>query len=75
MDAELKIGETYAVEHERKGKFKIKVTEFDKDFVHGIMVDGFADAIHDCNKKYVGDQIVIAQSHAKFFAFGVEFIN
>lgn len=66
--AELRIDEVYAVEHERKGNFKIKVLEYDKDFVKGEMVEGYAEAIHDCNKKYVGDRITIATSHASFKA-------
>jgi PDZ domain-containing secreted protein len=68
MELELKTDEVYEVEHERKGIFKIKVLEADKDFVRGEMVEGYAEAIHACNQKHVGDRITIATSHAKFKA-------
>jgi len=55
METKIKIGEIYEVNSIRKGKFTIKVTSVDSDFVTGIIVKGKAKAMMSYNEKEEGE--------------------
>jgi hypothetical protein len=40
--AEPTVGALYDVVHERKGSFRVRVTRFDEEWLHGVIVDGTA---------------------------------
>ena len=65
----MEIGKLYKVNHSRKGKFNLRVTSIDGEWVTGIIIDSTAKAMLDYNVRTSGDEITIRISHAKFEEF------
>lgn len=62
------VGKTYHVDHVRKGKFTIKVTAVNGEWVEGVIIGGrvkYASAAHS-NEGYVGDAVTVRTTLAKF---------
>ena len=53
------IGKIYNVAHSRKGKFTMRVTAINGEWISGIVIDSTAKAIMSYNVKYSGDEITI----------------
>jgi hypothetical protein len=56
------IGELYSVNHSRKGKFILKLTNESDEWITGLIVFGHADAIRQSNVKFEGEEITIRKS-------------
>jgi len=41
------VGSLYDVVHERKGSFRVRVTSFDDEWLHGVIVDGTAHFLNE----------------------------
>lgn len=63
---ELSIGETYKVFSNRKGKFRMMVTEISDDFVTGIIISGKAKAIMQYNERLTGEEVTVRKSLTSF---------
>ena len=63
----IEIGKTYAVNHRRKGLFKLKVLSLGNDFVTGNIVEGKTTCVLESNDKYEGEEITIKSSLASFY--------
>jgi hypothetical protein len=62
----VEVGKTYKVDHCRKGKFTMKVSHVDDEWVHGHIVEGVALALMDYNIKEASEKISVRRSLAKF---------
>ena len=62
----LKIGHKYEVNHSRKGRFFIRVTEDNDAMVTGIITDGVARSIITGNETEKGEEITVRKS---FYGF------
>ena len=63
---EIRVGKTYKVNHRRKGKFVMRVTEVDPIWVTGVIVEGRTKAIIDYNTRDTGDTITVLVSFCVF---------
>jgi putative AlgH/UPF0301 family transcriptional regulator len=52
-------GQTYIVNHSRKGTFGLRVDSQDDEWLHGEVVGGVAKAIMDYNVKETGEPITV----------------
>lgn len=59
-------GGTYAVNHDRKGKFNMHVTNVRGEWVDGVIVSGKAKALLAYNEKETGEEITVRQCLATF---------
>ena len=55
-------GKIYKINHSRKGEFSIRVTGEDSEWLHGIIVEGAADAILTNNIRNEGEAITVRKS-------------
>lgn len=62
---ELEVGKTYDVDHNRKGKFRVRVVHLDEDWLDGEIVKGRASYMTSADAM-VGDVITIKRSLASF---------
>jgi len=62
-------GETYVVDHSRKGRFIMRLLGQEEIWFHGIMVDGKARAMMSYNQKIKGDQVTVRASHCLFYRY------
>lgn len=62
----VEVGKTYAVDHQRKGKFVLQVTDRDDEFVTGIVVEGKAKAMLRYNEADVGEEVTVRESFGKW---------
>ena len=62
------VGNLYNVKHSRKGKFTMRVTGFDEEWITGIIVDSTAKAMLDYNVKTSGDEITVRRTYCNYFA-------
>jgi hypothetical protein len=62
----VEVGKTYAVDHQRKGKFTMQVTDRDDQFIIGIVVSGTAKAMLKYNECQVGEQVCVRESFGKW---------
>ena len=69
MNTIVKIGKTYTVTHERKGKFVLLVEKADETWVTGTIVSGKADAILPYNVVEKGEQITVRREFCQFEKF------
>ena len=60
--AEYIIGQTYIVNHTRKGKFAMRVTEQDDEWIVGVIVSGTANALIRDNVRGKGEEITVRKS-------------
>lgn len=60
------IGKTYAVDHSRKGKFQMRVTDIRNEWVDGVVTAGKAGAMLRYNEVPAGEEITIRAEFAKF---------
>lgn len=60
------VGGTYAVNHSRKGKFNMHVTDVRGEWVDGVIVSGKAKALLAYNEKETGEEITVRQCLATF---------
>ncbi len=62
----VEVGKTYAVDHQRKGKFVMQVTSRDDEFVTGIVVQGKAKAMMRYNEREVGEEVTVRESFGRW---------
>lgn len=63
---ELKFGEIYEVRHSRKGRFRLKITRLDGEWITGQIVSGVAKALLRYNVREEGEEITIRDVHSYF---------
>ncbi len=56
-------GQTYIINHSRKGKFALHVESQDDEWLHGYVAGGTANAMLDYNVKETGDKITVRKCH------------
>jgi hypothetical protein len=66
MNTELEVGQTYKVNHSRKGIFTIRLDHFDQEWVTGYIVDGKAGAMLEYNEIGAGEPITFRKTFATF---------
>lgn len=66
MNTELEVGQTYRVNHTRKGTFTIRLDHFDQEWATGYIVEGAADAMLEYNKVEAGEPITFRKTFATF---------
>ena len=64
---DLRVGTTYDVRHNRKGRFELKLTEVGDAWVTGEISSGVATNISD-DDYVAGEVITIRRTHASFIA-------
>jgi hypothetical protein len=62
----LLIGKKYNVNHTRKGKFTIMVSDDDGDFVTGVIKEGTTKAIMDYNVKRKEEEVSVRKCFCSF---------
>jgi hypothetical protein len=62
------VGKSYKVFHGKKGTFRITVTEINGEWITGILIDGCDKATMRNNIWQLGEQIIIKNSAAWFYA-------
>ena len=62
----IEVGKIYNVMHNRKGTFRLLITETSGEWVCGQIVAGTAGAMLDCNVKEVGEMITVRESFCTF---------
>lgn len=62
----MEIGETYMVNHERKGRFVGKLTGFDDEWANLEITAGVANAIIDYNIARKGEKIRVRRALCRF---------
>ncbi|NJR75358.1 MAG: hypothetical protein HC773_20410 [Scytonema sp. CRU_2_7] len=65
----MEIGVLYKIKHERKGKFNIRVSDIDNEWVTGVVVDSMAGALLKYNEVYSGESITIRKCHFTYEPF------
>ena len=58
----LENGETYLINHSRKGTFAMRVSNQYDDWTQGVVVGGQTEALLDYNVNFVGDNVTIRSS-------------
>ena len=58
-------GKVYNINHTRKGRFSMQVTDQCETWLHGTIVDGVAQAILDHNIRLPGESISVRKSHCE----------
>lgn len=58
----LKVGDTYEIEHARKGNFAFRVTDINGEWSTGVVTRGVADARRIELKSFVGDNVMVRNS-------------
>ena len=58
----IEIGKNYKIVHVRKGEFNITVTGENDTWLHGTIIEGYANAIHNNNIRVEGDTITVRKS-------------
>jgi len=56
-------GKYYKVNHTRKGRFSIRVTLQDKEWLSGTIIEGVARALCDYNVRETGEAVTLRKSH------------
>jgi hypothetical protein len=64
--ATVEVGKSYHVSSNRKGKFNIKVTSINDEWVTGIITNGKAKAILEYNEVYEGEEVTLRRSLTYF---------
>lgn len=62
----VEVGKTYAVDHSRKGRFQLKVTKVNDEWVYGTVVEGVAAAQMEYNMREVGESVTLRREFASF---------
>lgn len=52
-------GQTYIINHSRKGRFAVHVESQDEEWLYGYVAGGTANAMMDYNVKEKGEQITV----------------
>jgi hypothetical protein len=58
------VGTLYDVVHERKGGFRVRVTSFDDEWLHGVIVDGSARFVNDSDRG-PGEPVIVRHNLCK----------
>ncbi|MCE9567414.1 MAG: hypothetical protein K8U57_35890 [Planctomycetes bacterium] len=70
MTRKYDIGETYIINHSRKGIFGLKVTGQDGEWLHGVVAGGTAKAMLGYNFREAGEEITVRKSQIRSAANG-----
>lgn len=62
----MKIGETYRIQHERKGRFWGKIMSVDGEWCDVLVIDGVARAMQRENEAHVGEVVRVRTCMATF---------
>jgi hypothetical protein len=60
------VGGTYAVDHSRKGKFVMRITAVNGEWIDGIITSGKAKASLIYNEREIGEKITVRECLATF---------
>jgi len=60
--SKFEVGKTYRVAHSRKGRFTLKITGGDDEFVTGLMVEGTTRTLLPENRTYTGEELTARTS-------------
>lgn len=62
----LEIGKVYKVDHQRKGKFTLKMLKVDDVWCTGEIVEGYASALLPYNEREKGEEVTLRISFGTF---------
>lgn len=64
---EPEIGKIYEVNHQRKGKFVVKVLRVSDEWVAGEIIEGKTNAMNEYNEKSAGEVVDMRRSFVDFY--------
>jgi len=66
----IKVGKFYKVDHRRKGRFTIQISQTSDEWVTGVIVEGETNAIIHENKIYEGEEVTVRRTFTSFTEVG-----
>lgn len=66
MEQTLEIGKIYDVEHSRKGRFTIQLTNQSEDFAQGTIIEGKTITAIPENARFAGEEVQLRKSFCNF---------